>query len=208
MFRIISGILAITGLVIWGVHAEWLSSWTLSDKIAAIASIAGLLQFIALICTIWITKGAAERQLRAYCLIARAEILNVEVGKRPKAKITIKNSGQTPAKNFWQVATMAYDTYPITRLSDPDFKKTNKVAHPVPPGGYLDIYPELGAVISEQAHIDALKSGAAAIYAVGEIGYEDAFGKKRRTKYKIFCGGPIGFSTNGMSAYEDGNDYT
>src|SRR5579872_2715896 len=100
-----------------------MGDWTLSDKIAAIASVAGLLQFTVLIFTYFIMRGTAIRQLRAYCLVARAEILDVEVGKTPRARITIKNFGQTPAKNFSIISVMGYDTFPISRLPEPDFKK-------------------------------------------------------------------------------------
>jgi hypothetical protein len=149
----------------------------------------------------------AERQLRAYCMVVKAEIIDVENGKDPRAKITIKNSGQTPAKNFKQVATMGYDTFPISRLGNPNLKRANVIEHPLPPQGYIDSYPNLGHILTD-ADIAALIKGDAAIYVVGEIHYDDAFGKNRTTTYKLFAGGPIGIGNGDMTAYDDGNDYT
>lgn len=180
----------------------------MSDKIAAIASFVGLLQFVALILTYVIMRGTAIRQLRAYCLIARAEVLDVELGKAPKARITIKNFGQTPAKNFKTIAVLGYDTFPISRLPNPDFEHAEKVQQPLPPDGYFDIWPKLSEEIKIQKHIDDLKDGKAAIYAIGEISYIDAFGIERFTRFKVFCGGPIGYVSSGMSAYFEGNDYS
>jgi hypothetical protein len=153
-------------------------------------------------------ESTAERQLRAYCLVAKAEITNIELGKQPKAIITIKNSGQTPAKNFWQIAVMGYDAFPTEKLGNPDFRKAKKVEHPLPPQGYFTIEIPLSEPIRVQQHIDDLVSGGAAIYVVGEVRYKDAFGKKRITKYKVFAGGAIGLRSSGMAPYHEGNDYT
>ncbi len=108
---------------------------------------------------------------------------------------------------------MGYDTYPITRLGKPDFNRDKKITHPLAPQQPLHIdcflkFEDKHIAIKEQKHVDDLKSGDAAIYVVGEIRYDDAFGINRITTYKFFTGGPIGFCHSGMTAYEDGNDYT
>jgi hypothetical protein len=51
--------------------------WSLSDKIAVGACIAGFSQFLALIVTIWIIIRNGRHQLRAYVLVERGIIANV-----------------------------------------------------------------------------------------------------------------------------------
>src|SRR6266849_7806907 len=51
------------------------NSWSLSDKIAVIASIVAFLQFVALVCTIVVISRIGQRQLRAYVLPENSGIL-------------------------------------------------------------------------------------------------------------------------------------
>lgn len=213
---IIAVILVLAALVIIAVIFGCWNNWSLSEKIAAFASVAGFLQFVALIVTVCVMRRSAERQLRAYCMVESIEITNVQVEKTPTAIITIKNSGQTPAKNVWHAARMGYDTYPMTRLVTPNFTKDKKITLPLAPQHsflaecFLKEADNKHAVIKEQKFIDDLKGQPApcALYVVGEIRYDDAFGKNRVTTYKLFTGGKMGFRHNLMATYEDGNDYT
>jgi len=80
-------------------------AWNLSDRIAAIASIAAFLQFIALVATVWIMVRNGRRQLRAYVFLEKAGIVDGTVlnppvpahANEPGVALTFRNSGQTPA---------------------------------------------------------------------------------------------------------------
>ena len=64
-----------------------------------------------------------------------------------------------------------------------------------------------GPVLTDQQIAD-LRVGTGAIYVYGDIGYEDAFGKKRFTNYRLMYhafGGAIGVSTD-LTFTEEGND--
>jgi hypothetical protein len=93
----------------------WFSGWSLSDRIAGIASAAGFLQFVALVATIWVMVSNGRRQLRAYIFLdggalADGMTLNPprpEHANRPGWVAVIKNSGQTPAYNVLTWAEIA-----------------------------------------------------------------------------------------------------
>jgi hypothetical protein len=79
----------------YGSAAPWLEGWTLSDKIAAVASVSALLQFIALVVTWWLMKETARRQLRAYVSGGLGKYTDMPVGNW--LFVTINNYGTTPA---------------------------------------------------------------------------------------------------------------
>ena len=76
---------------------EWLDGWTLSEKIAGIASLAAFLQFIALLATILITVRNGRRQLRAYIGVTAGELPTLQLGHKQRGGIVLTNHGQTPA---------------------------------------------------------------------------------------------------------------
>jgi|GEM_PF-4547415 len=181
-------------------------NWSLSDKIAAIASVAAFLQFVALAVTIWVMRGSAVRQLRAYVLVQGIEILDFEIGKQPRARVTIKNFGQTPAKNFRQWATMGFDVFPPS-LSNPIVKNDPMHTHPPAPSGIIYMPAKFNRVLQD-FEVAGINKGEVALYVVGEIFYDDAFGKNRVTKYKFFANGTTDISNGYASATKEGNDYT
>jgi hypothetical protein len=85
----------------------------LSDKIAIIASVVALLQFLALVATVYMMIRTARRQLRAYVLVSGSAVANVVEGDGiPEAQVVIENFGQTPAFNFVNVTGFAGYAYP------------------------------------------------------------------------------------------------
>jgi hypothetical protein len=201
-------------------------AWNLSDKIAAIASIAAFLQFLALVATIWIIMRNGQRQLRAYVIVERGIVANVadpisEYGKGqatvaqlrvpstgPVAQITIKNTGQTPAYNLVHWGNMEVREFPLTsRLPE----------MPPPPEPFWSV---LGPTIAEvktlriknpltEEEIQGLRDGNKAIYCHGTIVYRDAFKKVRTTHYRVmYCaitGIEIGTSTD-LTVCSQGNE--
>jgi len=147
----------------------------------------------------------AERQLRAYVLFESARTINVEVGKIPYVKITIKNFGQTPARIVAHRANVGFGHYPPTIGDPPPVDNSEFFIFILAPGAEYYAEPKFNQPL-RQIEIDGINSGRAALYAFGEISYEDAFGKIRTTKYKLFSGGPLGL-TDSMAPWKDGNEY-
>lgn len=155
--------------------------------------------------TVEAMEQTAERQLRAYCLVCAARLDNAEIGKIPCIQITIKNFGSTPARNVSQWSNVGFDTFPPTLSPPPGVEAKEIPAFVVGPGGVFYATPKFNQVVTRDG-IEKLKNGTHAIYVIGSIQYEDAFGKTRTTKYKMYSGGNIGLS-EGMAACDDGNDY-
>jgi len=84
---------------------EWFYGWTLSDRIAAVATIAAFLQFLALAGTIGVLLLTARRQLRAYVYPDNAGLYEgmmltppiPQHANEPGATQIWRNTGQTPA---------------------------------------------------------------------------------------------------------------
>ncbi len=202
--------------------------WSLSDKIAVGACIAGFAQFLALITTIWIMIRNGRRQLRAYVIVERGIIANVanpisEYGKRqatvaqlsvpstgPVAQITIKNTGQTPAYKLVHWGNMEIREFPLT---------SQLPEMPPPPEPFCSV---LGPTIAEvktlrirkplsEEEILGLRDGSKAAYCHGTIVYRDAFNKACTTHYRVMysaiTGIEIGTSTD-LTVCSRGNEAT
>jgi hypothetical protein len=70
-----------------------------------------------------VSTDTAKRQLRSYVAIVEASSAGIAVGQRPRIKITLKNTGQTPADKFVVVGGImlhASGTLPIFADSEID----------------------------------------------------------------------------------------
>jgi len=181
-------------------------AWALSEKIAVIASIVALLQFFALVGTIFVLMRTAKRQLRAYVFISGAHLENIGVGQIPYAKLTIKNFGQTPAYKTTQCAMVGVGKFPLE--SHPSTNESEPLPErPLPPQDEIPLQsPKYKKPLNAEM-LDELSKGMLAIYVAGEIRYLDVFKKKRRTRYLLYSGGSIGLSGK-LAVYKEGNDAT
>lgn len=203
--------------------------WGIGDKIAAIVAGIGFFQFMALCATYFIMRNTAIRQLRAYVFINGIIIGNIsgvppsnairqtpipfgpwvfQPEKGPVVMISLKNSGQTPAYEVTYRATLGYREYPLGEkplvpAPLPPFSSKSTM----PPGAIAGHEFEFPAPLDD-ARIDALKKGTAAIYVFGKIFYRDAFKKKRFSNFRFIhnnISGPIG-KTTAMTVCENGNE--
>jgi hypothetical protein len=195
-----------------------LSNWIL----ATLGVIGGILALFTILTMRW----SAERQLRAYVTVERGIIANVanpihnrrdnpETVARiidpqagPTGQVTIKNTGQTPAYKLVHWASMDIHEYPLTTKLPP---------MPRPEHSYWNVLgptvPEMKTLRMPQAlteeEVEGLRNGTRAIYFHGEIRYEDAFKKKRWTRYRCMYVAPacgvIGIGTD-LIYCEEGNE--
>jgi hypothetical protein len=154
------------------------------------------------------TVGPAEPQIiaqRAYVSVSDANISDVTGANAPTVAINIKNTGLTPAYDLTWRAIFGVTEYPITREIRLDRKKVASTIV-LPPGGVLSYkwtFPEWKKEWSEM-----ISKGDAAIFAIGEITYNDAFGKTRFTKYRLIHGGDSMVSPGKFGPAADGNKAT
>jgi hypothetical protein len=161
------------------------------------------------------TRVSSRRQLRAYIFPEGANVMDgsslnpVQTHRINDVGIAfaIKNSGQTPAFDVlhW-VDIDVRETAKEALLATPTKLDRKSLLH-LPPGATSHKFPWLNRTLSAQEISDIL-SGVRAIYLHGKIEYVDAFGKKRRTNYRLKYNGvypPIGGS--GMLMYcDEGNE--
>jgi hypothetical protein len=152
-----------------------------------------------------LSKTTAQRQLRAYVHVSGAIVRDPLDNMKRRVVLSTKNYGQTPAYDVTMWIVTCVREFPLTesKLGPPPhgFRKGKQI---LPPGG------KEGDIVSPISPLNVredalLKSGAAAIYAAGEIRYRDAFGHKWRTKYRFFCNGE-GLSIGAMAADTEGNE--
>ena len=176
----------------------------------------GTITAIATILLVFVTAGlivsgiyqlnTTQQQLRAYVFMDKIELLDFGVGKVPSAKITIKNFGQTPAKDFSLWATMGFDLVPPT-LPNPIGGDDPMHKHPLAPGGYIHVIPKYKKSLDAN-EVAGIEKGEVALYFFGEVYYTDVFGKRHITRYKMFSNGNTSISSGNCSATKEDNDYT
>jgi hypothetical protein len=165
--------------------------WSLSDKIAVIASIAGMLQFLALVATIWVMIRNGRRQLRAYVFPDSASILDGTMLDPPQPErtnvpgivMTIRNSGQTPAYQAVSWAQIAViNVNDETNLTAPEMR--DLFSSPLGSGAVFNKALWFDRPLAANEITD-ISEGTRAIYLYGKIAYRDAFKKARFTNFRF-----------------------
>ena len=126
-----------------------------------------------------------RQQLSTIVYPALATVSDVRTGAQPNIAVSIKNSGQTTARDYAGWLVEGVRPYP---LSAP-LEVTPPVASVIdlPPNG-VQTYTIKDDQLS-QATIDALSAGTAAIYVYGEVTYTDAFGQRVLKPFRLLYGG-------------------
>ena len=172
---------------------------------------------------------ASELQLRAHVFVDLGNITNVAnplptflnvpnpnpaainfPNTGPMAYLQIKNFGNTPAYDVMHWAAIHYDRFPLTApLPRRQRTRGTFTRNTLGPGSPNTKNVNLAMPLTAQQIAD-LRAGIAAIYVYGIIAYRDAFGKRRRTRYRLMhidSAGRIGLSTN-LTGCATGNDAT
>lgn len=173
--------------------------------LALLQLLAFALQAFRLRQTVRAMQESSERQLRAYVFVAAARIENYGVGQVPRAKLTIRNSGQTPAVRLINRASLGFDTFP-PNVTPPMEKGDAPPSRPLPPGSEFLVQPSLGRALNSD-DVEGLKAGSVALYVTGTIQYHDAFDQPHVTEYRLFAGGSAGLGGE-MAGYDEGNRAT
>lgn len=165
----------------------WFVRWSLSDKIAVIASVVAFLQFIALMATVRVMRRTAQRQLRAYIVATAADVdirgpeneVSVSFG------ISIKNTGQTPAHELSVVSRTRLLAYPIKMPFVFTLRTGNDPSRTVLGAGQ-DITSESPAekpFTGDEMMRAKSPDGGYRIYCWGCVTYRDVFGCKHYTNF-------------------------
>jgi hypothetical protein len=173
-----------------GIEASF-AGWSLSDKIAAIASLAAFLQFAALLATIAITLQTSRRQLRAYVLPESGGLWDGTTltppspgrANEPGVTLFFKNSGQTPAYKFVSWAQIAVcEPENGNKLVAPKLQLQSPAT--LGAGGVITKSIWFNRTLTPQEIADI---GAATkyIFVYGRLEYRDAFRRKRWANFRL-----------------------
>ncbi len=171
--------------------------WTTGDLIALAASVAALLQFFALIATLWVMIRTSRRQLRAYILptegyIGEGATMSPPVPAKANdifANIHFKNSGQTPG----------YEIISWAQINVLEPVNEDKLIVPPLAQGYPSalganaVLPKalwFGRALTATEIAD-INNQVKAIYYYGRIEYRDAFKISRYTNFRFRYNGPF-----------------
>jgi hypothetical protein len=180
--------------------------------------IAGLAAVAAWLATRDLVAGAettAERQLRAYVFITDAKMVSWQVGKSPQVKLTIRNTGQTPAYDvsvqgdFFSQAGTAPGTPgapggPAAPAAPPPLKPTDAPKTAIGPGGLLTPSTTRTAAVDAKENT-LVRSGGAALMYYGVVKYRDAFGHARGTTFRYLFDAASAAGDGTLTVASEGN---
>jgi hypothetical protein len=162
---------------------NWSDAWALSDKIAVISSIAALLQFFALVVTVFVLMRTAKRQLRAYVTIIGGNLIIQD--KTLHAVLDLKNSGQTPAYELaiWSQMKTQPSNIPFVqdRRNDDGIVTTMIVG----PSSTTNPRDRLEIPADNDITLPAIRNDQVWVYIWGRIDYRDAFKCKRFVEFRL-----------------------
>lgn len=170
-----------------GLFGTWFVGWSLSDKIAVIASVVAFLQFLALMATVYVMRRTAQRQLRAYIV---AGINNVDIqGPENEVSVTlgvsIKNTGQTPAHDLSVVSRTHLLGHPIKMPFGFTLRTGDDPSRAVLGAGQEteSESPAERPFTGDEMMRAKSPEGGFRIYTWGSVTYRDVFGHKHYTNF-------------------------
>jgi hypothetical protein len=173
-----------------------------SDNESLLVWFTGLLAFVGLLqvgALVWQVvvlnrtlhqmREGTQKQLRAYMLVARCQLV-LEPPNNPEAQVIVKNFGQTPAHKIQQWIGISPGAYPRTSgLTSPKIY-TPASENSIGPQETQMSTTRLKMPLPEQV-IPILGTTKLTFYVYGEIEYTDVFGHRWNTKYQYVYGGPM-----------------
>lgn len=134
-----------------------------------------------------VARSTAERQLRAYVFPISASMLDFAIGSIPRADITIKNTGQTPAYDCTVIACIYRIGLPIVGAFPAPEVPTRMSGGSLGPGMERHPKPALNKPLCEADHTEIM-DGRDSIFVFGRINYTDAFGEPRFANFRYEFG--------------------
>jgi len=164
--------------------------------------------------TIEVMRDTAERQLRAYVHIAGGCSVFHE-GKAIRARLNIKNSGQTPAYKLTITAFTHRGEFPLPPAGTSKlFREAEETATEILRAGAAalaadGVQSNENEIVLTPKERESLNADAIAIYLRGEITYDDVFGHQRHTAFRLYIMGRDAASGGGpLRQYGEGNEAT
>lgn len=188
----------------------------LSDPNTLVA-IATFVLALAAIAQFELTRRTAKRQLRAYVAMESASLVDgtkidppphIDRTDQPGVVITVRNSGQTPARDVLHWAQLDVATVDREWAMNPPSALARISPSMISPQGTLTKGLWLDRQLSSTEK-EGIRDGSRGIYLYGRIEYVDAFKRKRwatyRLRYSSSAWPPYGNNAS-MTFCNEGND--
>lgn len=209
--------------------SEWRKQFICDSKITDVI-IAALTTFLMIFTGLLVWVGyrqekTTRRQMRAFVYVNEGAVFNVahpvyplpgykptgaeivSPTEGPFARLTIKNSGSTPAFRVAHWGGIHVAEFPL-KSELPPIRLTKRAPHSaLPPDSVNTKWVRFPQPLTAQ-QIEGLRNGTVAIWVYGEITYRDAFRRKHVSRYRLFHNlgaGTIGISTD-LTWAEGGNE--
>lgn len=214
---VVGGLATVGAFIFWSLYKQWLAlpifSALSQDQTFSIMLVFLGLSFIAFVILVTANNGKAPPKThqsttdgiaqRAYVTVSDADVSDLTVEGAPTVAVVIKNTGTTPAYDLTWRATFAAREFPNTQEIFLDRTKEAPMIV-LAPGGVLSYkwtFDQWGKEWNKK-----ISEGNAAIFAVGEISYKDAFGNGHFTKYRLIHGGDSMVSPSKFGPDKKGNE--
>jgi hypothetical protein len=151
------------------------------------------------------TQDFSKMQFRAYLGPSETFITGVAAGERPVIESSIRNFGQTPAYRvrYWTDAKVMDTT--VERFERIPYEAGEKTINPGRDG--FTIKSRVAEPLTEE-DMSKIRLGTASVYFYGLITYRDAFGRSRKTQFRLQHGGPRLAGTEDLIISPKGNRAT
>lgn len=148
----------------------------------------------------------ARRDLRAYVAVSKSSIEHMDENGHPRANLTIKNFGKTPAYRFAVSANINF-VPPGDEPREP--KEPIGVVGHLAPGGEFEVVVEADWLLNTAWRYQVMNK-TAAVFVYGLIRYIDTFGKPRFTRFRVMTDGgrsvPVGCLVSCATGNETDDD--
>lgn len=132
-----------------------------------------------------ISIRANHRQLRAYMTLAGLEVSEPYIGEKMRYTVSIKNTGQTPAKGVAAAHALVLRSLPLSealpdmrgKLSEKAPRRDVGAGETSTPGGDAD-------KAIDAKGLEMFDAGKAEFYLLGRVEYRDVFRRKRWTDFR------------------------
>jgi hypothetical protein len=183
--------------------AQYLKAIACAKSIARRVFRSTVSEWLMLLCTLflaylaWIQSESTEKELRAYVSLTRGEILGLDDEGPLKVKLTLKNSGQTPAMDAEGGAAIMVNDFTSTPSDEELLQLKFTIGSGVESYMFQDLDPSWRSDI---------KSGKSVVRAVGLVRYKDVFGATHFSRFSLtHNGNPHTQSSPYMAATPTGN---
>jgi hypothetical protein len=174
-------------------HIDCLRKW-----LSALGPVIAILALFIALRQLSVADDTAARTLRAYVLLDTGKIEDVRANSKPKVVVGARNFGKTPAFKVTHAVRVTIAPYPGPV---PTFDVPNDLVlgqSTMAPDQTTNSFVELPSAL-KQEDFDALRNGKLALYVLGHIFYEDAYGKARRVSYRRMIGGNVGMGSGTLA---------